>query len=285
MKILSSYFTVHESEQYTFYRVPKALITGSGYKTVTAEAKLLYGLLLDRMGLSVKNGWADGDGLVYIYFTVGEVMESLGCGHEKAGKLFAELERVALIDRRKQGQGRPTMIYVKKFVSDSGEQEVKKSGNQMSANPDSGSQDIRKPDANKTNIKNTDSSEINPSINTDEMEGMLREQIEYDILMERTPEKKERVDEMVGIMVDALCKSGYTIRISDSDLPKQRVLDRFLTLSLEHIEYVMDCLDNNTTKVRNIRAYLLAALYNAPTTMDSYYAALVNHDLNEKRKD
>ncbi|MPM74901.1 hypothetical protein SDC9_121890 [bioreactor metagenome] len=206
-------------------------------------------------------------------------MESLGCGHEKAGKLFVELERVALIDRHKQGQGRPTMIYVKKFVSDSGEPEVKKSGNQMSANPDSGSQDIRKPDANKTNIKNTDSSEINPSINADGMEEMLREQIEYDILMERAPEKKERIDEMVRIMTDALCKSGDTVRISDSDLPKQRVLDRFLSLSLEHIEYVMDCLDNNTTKVRNIRAYLLAALYNAPTTMDSYYAALVNHDL------
>ena len=113
-----NYFTVQESEQFTFYRVPKALFNNSKYKAVSAEAKLLYGLLLDRMGLSAKNGWRDNEGLVFIYFTIDEAIQCLGCGHEKAGKLFCELEKVDLIDRRKQGQGKPTTIYVKKFISD-----------------------------------------------------------------------------------------------------------------------------------------------------------------------
>lgn len=81
-----NYFTIQESEQFTFYRVPKALFTNSKYKAVSAEAKLLYGMLLDRMGLSAKNGWCDNVGLVFIYFTIDEAMEYLGCGHEKAGK-------------------------------------------------------------------------------------------------------------------------------------------------------------------------------------------------------
>ena len=110
------YYYGNEAEQYSFYRIPKTLLTDPRYKSVSIEAKVLYGLLLDRMGLSVKNGWMDGERRVYIYFTQEDAMQMMDCGHNKAVKLFADLEQTGLIERKKQGQGRPAQIYVKNFI-------------------------------------------------------------------------------------------------------------------------------------------------------------------------
>lgn len=95
--------------------MPKALFTDEKYKAVSTDAKMLYGLLLDRMHLSVKNGWVDKQRRVYQFFTVKEAQEKLGFGHEKICKLFSELERADLIVRKRQGQGKPSLIYIKKF--------------------------------------------------------------------------------------------------------------------------------------------------------------------------
>lgn len=149
----------------------------------------------------------------------------------------------------------------------------------ISNNLNFSSQDIGKSDANNTDKNYTDLSYINPSIRADEMEEMLKEQIEYNIFIEREPAEKKRIDELVSIMTDVLCSGSDTVRISGNDLPKKRVYERFTKLSFGHIQYVLECLDKNPADIRNIRAYLLAALYNAPVTMDSYYSALVNHDL------
>ena len=112
------YYYGTEADQYSFYRIPKTLLTDPRYKSVSIEAKVLYGLLLDRMGLSIKNGWMDSDGRVYIYFTQEDAMNLMSCGKDKATKLFRELDKdgIGLIERKKQGQGRPTRIYVKNFV-------------------------------------------------------------------------------------------------------------------------------------------------------------------------
>ena len=109
------YFTAADACAFTFYRIPKALITDERFRAVSTDAKLLYGLLLDRMGLSERNSWLDGLGRVYLYYTVAAVREDLCCGKEKACKLFAELEHADLIERKRQGQGRPARIYVKRF--------------------------------------------------------------------------------------------------------------------------------------------------------------------------
>ena len=112
------YYYGTEAEQYSFYRVPKTLLTDSRYKGVSIEAKVLYGLLLDRMSLSVRNGWMDKDRRVYIYFTQEDAMALMNCGKDKATRLFRELDQggIGLIERKKQGQGRPTRIYVKNFT-------------------------------------------------------------------------------------------------------------------------------------------------------------------------
>ena len=119
MSLKLNYFYGNESEQFNFYRIPKMLFTDRHYKSVSVEAKVLYGLLLDRMGLSIRNGWLDTDGKVYIYFTLEDAIEFLGFGKDKLVKLFKELDQdggIGLIQRKKQGQGRPTKIYVKNFI-------------------------------------------------------------------------------------------------------------------------------------------------------------------------
>lgn len=112
------YYYGHAGEQYAFFRIPKLLLTDDRFAEVSTDAKLLYGLLLDRMELSYRNGWIDEQDRVFIIFTAEEVMSTLRCRSEKAARLFAELDGVkgiGLIERKRQGLGRPTLIYVKNF--------------------------------------------------------------------------------------------------------------------------------------------------------------------------
>lgn len=103
---------------------------------------------------------------------------------------------------------------------------------------------------------------------------IIRENIEYDYQAE-----KEKVDELVAIMLDVICSANDTVRVNGEDMPQEVVKSRFLKLDSSHIDYVLTSLKKNTTEVYNIRAYLITTLYNAPTTLDSYYTARVNHDM------
>lgn len=289
------YFYGDEAEQYTFYRIPKVLFTDPAYRRISSDAKILYGLMLDRMGLSVRNGWLDDCQRVFIYFTLEDALEYLCCGHTKAVSLFGELDKSGLIERKKQGQGKPTKIYVKNFVRKA---EVLTSEKRKSKVPQTGSQDFQKTTSNNTEINNTDLNETDPSIYpirglpedrspaaADEMDTMeayrevIKENIEYDIMRQQLGYNADLLDDILDIMVDTVCSSKRMIRIGGEDYPREVVKNRLLKINGEHIGYVIDCLKENTTKVRNIRAYLLTSLYNAPTTMNSYYTALVNHDL------
>ena len=116
--ILSDYLYGDEAAQFTFFKMPRQLFDDSHFKSLSTAAKLLYGMLLDRMSLSARNGWHDDTGRVYIYYTVKEVCQDIGCGRNKAMRLLAELDTVkgiGLIERIKQGQGKPDRIFVKKI--------------------------------------------------------------------------------------------------------------------------------------------------------------------------
>ena len=116
------YFYGKQSSQYAFYRIPKQLFTERQFDGLSIEAKLLYGMMVDRMELSQKNGWIDGHGRAYIYFTVDEVKDRLHCANDKAVKLMRELDSdkgIGLIESIRQGLGKPNIIYVKNFVSSS----------------------------------------------------------------------------------------------------------------------------------------------------------------------
>ena len=119
-KITYDYFYGGQLEAFSYYRLPRVLVTGQQFRGLSTDAKLLYALLLDRMGLSSRNGWYDDQGRVYIYYPVEEIEEDIGCGHGKAVRLLAELDSakgIGLIERVRQGQGRPTKIFVKQFTT------------------------------------------------------------------------------------------------------------------------------------------------------------------------
>jgi len=112
---------------------------------------------------------------------------------------------------------------------------------------------------------------------------IIRENIEYPSLIERCPFDRERIDEIVDLMLETICTVKKTFRIAGDEYPAALVKSKFLKLNGEHIEYVLDCLKKNTTDIRNIKKYLLAVLFNAPSTMDNYYTSLVAHDMANRQ--
>ena len=292
---MANYFTGGQADLFSFYRLPKILFADPRFRGISAEAKILYGLLLDRMSLSVKNGWLDSTGRVYIIFTVEEIMESLACGNKKAVGLLRELEEKAgLIERRRQGLGRPNLIYVKNFTEVS-ESHFQKCQNDTSSGVISTRQEVSKGHSNKTNQNKTEMSETDPFFSGSdagtESEGKddralyqdyFSQELGLDALMEANPEDEDMLREMQELLVDTVCSHRKMIRIAGDDKPFEVVKGQLMKLNSDHIRFVLMCLKENTTQVRNMRQYLLASLYNAPMTMHSSYAARVQHDLNAK---
>ena len=303
------YFYGGQSESFSFYRIPRQLVTGAEFRHLSTEAKLLYGMMLDRMGLSARNGWYDELDRVYIYYTIDEITEDLCCGHNKAVRLLAELDTkgVGLIERKKQGQGKPTMIYVKQFVEtvskapkgksasprlpktgsqEDSKEEVQASQNETSRLPESGSAEFPKRETNYTDTSNTDNSYTDPSIHPSYcpkveravIEADVREQIDYPRLAESYPD--DDPESILELICDVLCSTAEAVRIGNENVPTPKVQERYRRLDFEHVTYVMDSLRETTAKIKNIRGYLLTALYYAPITIGPYYAAAVRHDFS-----
>ena len=152
-----------EADQYSFYKVPKVLFTSPVFEKLSTEAKLLYGLLLDRMQLSIRNGWVDEQGRVYIYFTVESIMRALNCGNKKAGGLLNELDDkkgIGLITRIRQGQGRPDKLLIHRCtVPEMSYVQVKTCQNDMSRDAFSIGQEMSKGHANNTKGIKTEENE------------------------------------------------------------------------------------------------------------------------------
>lgn len=396
-KIQFDYFRGMEAEQYSFYRVPKVLFTAECFKSLSCEAKVLYGLMLDRMSLSIKNRWFDDEDRVYIIFTVDEIAELMNCGTQKAVKLIKELDTsngIGLIEKKRLGLGKPNVIYVKNFmikeipnqlmktdnvqkqeeyfteetvmgenagkiadmksegnfqeeivnlqkqeeergksnISQNSEnhhskivkitnQELSESQFKNSENHNSGMmkttnqefpesqfnnyenqnsgmmkmeiQEFPKSQSNKTDINKTNFSETDiiqsyqiqsgSLVSHDKRDVIEEMKIYRELIQERIEYKyheQEDVDELVELMVEVMMMpDDSTIRIAGVDKPVALVKNRFMKLNYSHIEYVLFCLHRNTTKVGNIKAYLLTTLYNAPLTISNYYQAEVNHDM------
>lgn len=385
-----NYYYGTQADQYTFLRIPKNIITDKTFVGLSLPAKLLYGLLLDRMSLSMRNKWLDDENRVYIIYQIKEIMNDLSLSEKMAIKHLKELEEFGLVEKRRRGFGLPSILYVKNFiVPDESEKEHTKSDendiDQGESAPENTSQsqeinrtvdlgssrtvdsgrsrtvemessrtvDLRRsrtvetgssrtvdlgrsrtaqkevqepPDRgalkNKTNMSNNyiNNTKINKtkynnnqsnhilsdqgekcaqtkesSSNNKPMDGIrfeydkktqvrgyekvIKMKIDYDYLIDRHPHEKERIDGMIEIMVETLVSDSDYINIGGTEYPKELVKSKLLKLDSSHIEYVMMCMDNNTTKIHNIRKYLLAALFNAPSTIDSYYMSLVNHDM------
>ena len=286
------YFYGAQAEQFSFYRVPKVLFTREQFRQLSAEAKILYGIMLDKLDLSVKNKWVDEKGRVYIIYTIEQIMEDMNCADQKATKLLDELEKkCGLIERKRQGLGKPNLIFVKNFIT--GVEGSMMAQIQNRENHDSGAVNITTADYPKsrginTNHNNTENSDINPIrlefdedgiSERNEYERYFRESLSIDMLLRENLGEEETILGILDLLVDVCCFKRSVIRIAGDDKPLAVVKSRFMKLNAEHIRYVLKCLSENTTRVRNIRQYLLTALYNAPATIRPFYQAWVNNDM------
>lgn len=283
------YFGELQSEQFAFFRIPKILYTDDIFKGLSTDGKVLYGHLLDRVSLSRENGWIDENGHVYIIFTLASIQKAMSCSDKTATKYLTELEEFGLIERVRRGQGKPTIIYVKNF-SDSKYLRVQNrniSGSGIVESPVQDSYFLRSNNTNinHTDFNNTDFNNTDPILSTDEdrmrYEAYLNKQLELEALKVDYPYDVEILDGIKEILLDILCSDRKKILIAGDYKPVNVVKSRLMKLDVGHIRYVMECMQENTAKIRNIKQYLLAALYNAPATIDSFYKAEVNRDMAE----
>ena len=231
-------------------------------------------------------------------------------GADCIGSALRELEQAGYIVRSRIRDGKGKIVDVEYIIYETPHKPWPQSAPPEPERPDTENPDMDTPcpemtaqlnkdrekkDGSKKDIEITDEIYPIPSyrpsqetgIGTDGMEvreryrDILLENIDYDILIQNPQIDQEQLDEIVEILVDTVCTSRKTVRIASDDFPAEVVRSRFLKLTGSHIQYVLACMKENTTRIRNIKKYLLAALYNASVTMGSYYSALVQHDLAE----
>ena len=280
------YFYGQAGELFSFYRILKALFQEPRFQTLSTDAKTLYGILLDRMSLSVKNGWLDEQGRVFIIFTIEDVKRALCCADNKATKLLRELEKFGLIERKRRGQGKPSLMYVKNFSAESSKESVKNRDNDDSCGFKIACQDPVKSRCNKTDENNTEKSETYPFYSEEADEMSKREQLkeyfsqslEVDLLLRLCPDDEDTIYQIVDLLVDTCSTKRKMLRIAGDDKHAEVVRSRLKKLNADHIRFVLGCLAEATAPVRNMKQYLLASLYNAPTTMNLYYQNKTNHD-------
>ena len=381
------YYYGVQSEQFSFYRIPRLLIKDQHFKGLSSDAKLLYGLMLDRMALSMKNHWLDNENRAYIIYSISNVMEDINCSKPtcvKIMKVMKELDSFGLIERKRKGLGKPDIIYVKNFavLEDSQEQdeessdaadtfeenkpvmsnenitsegkqdelpevkdfnfnneayglemveteEIFKEKEQISPNVGVNSGISKKselpevkdfnfwnektltsggkeslplevknlaPNYNNNNYNNQSYNYINQSNlssqadqackdeidtigNTDAYIQQIKKNLDYDFYMTNDVVymDKDLLKELFVIICDVVCTKSETIKISGYVYSCDYVRSKFLRLTSNHVMYVMDCIKNTTTKIANIKAYLLVALFNAPSTIDHYYQQEIRH--------
>lgn len=297
------YYYGVEAEQFAFYRVPKILFKDERFKGLSSDAKLLYGLMLDRMSLSMKNGWLDETNRVYIYYTTEHIMDDLGCAREKCTKVVAELKGFGLIEKKRQGQGKPDIIFVKNFITATEQETVEENGqnleirksnikkaekrtsrNSMVKKLEDGKSNTNKNEDNNTNKSDTNLILSDGQDMIDEMSKakayteIIKTNIAYEDLVKSYPLEKSIIDEIFELILETiLCKNKYII-ISSNQYPVELVRSKFLKIGYSHVEYVLECMQKNTTDIKNIKKYMLAALFNAPSTIQSYYNSQMYYD-------
>ena len=284
-------FTDRPENSFSFFRIPKALFQEQRFQNLSTDAKTLYGILLDRISLSVKNEWFDNKGRVFIIFTIEDVKRTLRCADNKATRLLRELEGFGLIERKRRGQGKPCLVYVKNFSAESSKENVKNRDNDDSCGSKIACQDpvkargIKKKE-NKTEMNNTNpilSDESEKMKNRELLEEYFSHSLEIDLLLRLYPDDEDTLYQIVNLLVDTCATNRKLLRIAGDDKPAEVVCSRFKKLNADHIRFVLKCLAENISPIRNMKQYLLASLYNAPTTMQLSYQNQTNHDLANRR--
>ena len=230
------YFYGQAGELFSFYRIPKALFQEPRFQSLSTDAKTLYGILLDRMSLSVKNGWLDEQNRVFIIFTIEDVKRALCCADNKATKLLRELEKFGLIERKRRGLGKPSLVYVKNFSAESSKSIFQNRDFHDSGGFKNASQDPSKSRCNKTKENDTEMSETDP-FNSEEADGMSKrtqleeffsQSLEIDLLLRLCPDDKDIIYQIVDLLVDTCATNRKLLHIAGDDKPAEVVCSRFI---------------------------------------------------------
>ncbi len=305
------YFYNKDTENFLFYSVPRLLFTDNKFKGISCESKLLYGLLMDRTRLSIKNNWNDEDGKVYVYFKQSEVCEMLNVGRDKCAKIYNELEEVGLIEKKNQGQGKPSKIYVKNFskscdpqafenqktennISEVGKSEVKKSEKQAFRSRENRSQEVGKSDTNNNNIIITSykdqSNHSSAAIVENDMDMIvekLNSQFEVDEMIDKTDKSgnkcyaENEVREIIDLMAWVKLCPEENVKVNGTLVSVGIFRERIDMMNEFHLEYILDCVKKNLKPIRVRRNFLLTCIYNALYSMDGYYANLAQRQFNK----
>ena len=236
------YFYGQAGELFSFFRIPKALFQEQRFQDLSTDAKTLYGILLDRMSLSVKNEWFDKKGRVFIIFTIEDVKRTLRCVDNKATRLLRELEEFGLIERKRRGQGKPCLVYVKNFSAESSKESVKNRDNDDSCGSKIACQDpvksrgIKKKE-NKTEMNNTNpilSDESEKMKNRELLEEYFSYSLEIDLLLRLYPDDEDTLYQIVNLLVDTCATNRKLLHIAGDDKPAEVVRSRFMKLNADH---------------------------------------------------
>ena len=299
------YYYGVEAEQFTFVRVPKVLFTDKEhFGSLSNEAKLLYGLLLERMSLSRKNNWIDKHNRVYIIFPVEEIEEILDVGHEKALNLLKELDDqsgIGLVKKKRRGLGLPSILYVKNFIV-----KGEKSTDYVptSRSTENEFQEVGNSDPNNTDINNTDMSytynqSINPpcfgfqnfspgtdglidEIDRNTVEEEVKKQIDYDCLISHPDSSVvQMAEEIKDLMVDVLC--GERSVVSEGKrVSEESAKSAYRKITFDHVQYVMKSLVSYPDKISRIDRFLTTSLYNSVYTLTNSTFAGFEYDMQMK---
>ena len=290
-----------QADLFSFIRIPKLLLTGQKYKKLSSDAKILYGHLLDRMNLSAENGWLDDEGRVFVYCKVEEAADLINCCEKKTIAVFKELEDIELIERKRQGLNKPNLIYVLDFSEEVSDVHFRNCPNDNSGNVERTSQELSEIHTNNTKFNKTEFSdtEFSPVLSENEgevVEGKIDDrtgqeseqysairsyvasQISLDALKHDYPDNP-LVDELYELIVDVISSNRKEIVIVGETKPMSIVKSQFMKLNMFNIAFVLGRLEDARPDIKNIKQYLLAALYNSIFTTDSYYRTKCNHNM------
>ncbi|SDB06688.1 Replication initiator protein A (RepA) N-terminus [Pseudobutyrivibrio sp. YE44] len=288
-----------QADLFSFVRLPKLLFSEERYDKLSVEAKVLYGFLLDRMSLSAVNGWLDDEGRVFVYYTIEEVQKDFKCGNKKACSFLQELEDFELIEKRRQGLNKPNLIYVLDFSEEVSSGHFRKCPNDTSGNVVRKIQEMSGEHTNNTKFNKTDISNTESSLVLSRSEGLKDEgrqdgtgldntysairsyvanQISLDALKVDYPDNP-LVDDLYELIVDVVSSNRKDIVIIGETKPMSVVKSQFMKLNMFNIAFVLDRLEDSKPDIKNIKQYLLAALYNSIFTTDSYNTTRCNHNM------
>ena len=302
------YYYGIEAEQFAFFRIPKLLMKDESFKGISNTAKLVYGMLLDRMALSMKNGWLDDTGRVYIYYSIDELCEDLNCSKPTVVKLLAELDSVkgiGLIEKKKQGFGKPDRIYVKNFIAQNKTEEQEKVKPEIenkdekeevqSENPqrlknfttvnmedieanstESGADDTGNDTQKLKNLTSCSQKflplevkKFNPN-NTEYNKTDMSNHLSADLfaLKEKYSDDVDMLNTISALITDTLNTDKEYLRVGGITCEATLIKEQFHKLKAQHIEYVLLNIQTSNKPIHNIQAYLLTALYHTSLLTD-----------------